>query len=510
MGKIGGKYNLDMNKGYDLVYNYIQKEYYQTSIYGLNFYDNCYLSNEFRYYIELWELWYAGYVAEFHQYRYYNGSNEVQVDKKHLNMAKKVCEDKATLLLNEKFCINLDNENDSDFLQEVLNKNRFYVRGNETVEKANAVGTAAFVEYMNDEDIIIDYVSARNIIPITVVNGEVINCAFVCQTKVGDDTIFYLQTHILVQAAQTEKEMQWRMENKVPVEYEGYLIENRTLKQTGSELVMDDKYMGEVEGIVMTNMMMPCFQIIKPNLVNNVCLIDSDNGMGISCFANAADVLESVDNAYENLDNEIQSGRKRLIIHDKLAKVNTAFEGQEQILKPVFDRNDTTFFAMDMEGSNELIKSIDSTLRIQESVDALNMQLSVLSMRCGLGNNYYKFESGVLKTATEIISDNNPLYRTIKRDELLLKDALINMTKAILLMGGRNIEQDINVMFDDSIFEDTNTIRKNKMLEYSAGIIDKIQYMIDVYKMTEEQAIDFIQKIEARTPQEMGIDMIQS
>ena len=155
---------------------------------------------------------------------------------------------------------------------------------------------------------------------------------------------------------------------------------------------------------------------------------------------------------------------------------------------------------MNME--DETVKDITPQLRIQECQDALNKQLSILSMRTGLGNNYYRFEGGQVKTATEVISDNSPLYRTIKKDELLIKDALIGVAKAVLFMLELDTEQDINVMFDDSIFEDTNQTRQNKLLEFNTGLIDRVQYFTDVYKMTEEQAIKFVADMEKREPKE--------
>ena len=495
---------------YDKIFNYIKEEFYSNTLYGFSGYNTCYLSKKYRYYIELWKYWYSGYVEDFHQYYYYNGDNRIEVEKKHLNMAKKVAEDKASLLLNEKFTINLDSDEDTEFVETILKNNYFRHRANELVERVNAWGTGAFVEFLQDGEINIDYINADHVIPLTVDNGDIINCAFVSTYRYLDDVIFYLNTHIYLKPAKTEEQVEKRLEQGIPVDYEGYIIENRILKEDrNSNLVSVEN--SEVVSFILTNTTMPFFQIIKPNIANNVCINDINNGMGISVYANAIDVLCSVDNAYDNLDNEIISGRKRLVVHDKLSKIETSGTGSETIIKPVFDKKDTVYFAMNMgDDVKDPIKEIDMTLRIDECEKAINKQLSILSMRCGLGNNYYRFEGGQVKTATEVISDNNPLFRNIKKDELILKEALVKMTKVILYLADRNIEQDINVNFDDSIFEDTNAIRQNKLLEYTSGIIDKVQYFIDVYKMTEEQAIKHVGAMQARMPQETNIDFMET
>ena len=48
----------------------------------------------------------------------------------------------------------------------------------------------------------------------------------------------------------------------------------------------------------------------------------------------------------------------------------------------------------------------------------------MLGVKCGFGERYYRFESGGLKTATEVISENSSLYRSVRRHELMLEAAL--------------------------------------------------------------------------------------
>ena len=46
-----------------------------------------------------WEDWYQGYVKKFHRYNVYNGVKTVGKDRMSMQMAKRICEDWANLLI---------------------------------------------------------------------------------------------------------------------------------------------------------------------------------------------------------------------------------------------------------------------------------------------------------------------------------------------------------------------------------------------------------------------------
>ena len=66
------------------------------------------IPEEFYTYVSLWKSWYVGKVKGFHQYRRYNGHKWTKCNRASLGMAKKVCEDWANLLMNEKVEITLE------------------------------------------------------------------------------------------------------------------------------------------------------------------------------------------------------------------------------------------------------------------------------------------------------------------------------------------------------------------------------------------------------------------
>ena len=106
--------------------------------------------------ISLWQTWYQGKVNSFHTYTQYNGQRKVTRQRKTMGMAKRFCEDWAALLLNEKVRISVGNEAAQAAMDEILKRNRFSVRANQLVELAFALGTGAFVEYLDGGEVVID------------------------------------------------------------------------------------------------------------------------------------------------------------------------------------------------------------------------------------------------------------------------------------------------------------------------------------------------------------------
>ena len=86
--------------------------------------------------IEEYASWYAGKVDSFHTYRIYNGDRSIELEKKSLQMPKKVCEDWADILANEKLEIRLANDKDNKVISQILKDNMFHPLLSNAVEKS--------------------------------------------------------------------------------------------------------------------------------------------------------------------------------------------------------------------------------------------------------------------------------------------------------------------------------------------------------------------------------------
>ena len=431
--------------------DYLEKSGYQTA------------SDKTYSHINEWLEWYEGEVEKFHKYKIFNGTTTTTHDRYRMGMAKKICEDWANLLLNEKVAIQAGNYETR--LSEILESNNFLVRANQLIEQSFALGTGALVEYISGEDILIDYVRADMIYPLSWDNGEITECAFGSSRVIDGEEVIYLQIH--------------RLGNKEDEKTEIYYIENKYIKEeTGEEIVGPE----EIEQKVCTNSVRPLFQIITPNVCNN---IDLDSPLGISVYANSIDQLKGCDLVYDSYMNEFVLGRKRILVPVSMAKMQMQKDG---ITAPVFDPEDTVYYQMPGDRQVDLnITEVDMTIRASEHELGIQRCLDILSLKTGMGTGRYQFDSSGVKTATEVISDKSDLYQNRQKNAIVINTAIVNMVAAVSFLDiGKEV--DATVDFDDSIIEDTNTTIDRNIKLVDAGLRSKLTAIMEINKCTEEEA----------------------
>lgn len=428
-------------------------------------------SDETYNHIDEWLEWYQNDVERFHKYKVFNGVSTKEEERYKLGMAKKVCEDWANLLLNEKVAIKAGNYEER--LQEILDNNNFLVRANQLIEMAFALGTGALVEYLDGEKVVIDYIRADMIYPLSWENGDITECAFGSIRVIDGNEVIYLQIHRLGDADQGE-------------DPELYYIENKYIdKKESVELEIP----GDMLPLIPTKYDSPLFQIITPNICNN---IDLDSPLGVSVFANAIDQLKGCDLVYDSYMNEFVLGRKRILVPISLAKIQMEKDG---VAAPAFDASDTVYYQMPGDrDSNLKLTEVDMSIRANEHELAVQRGLDVLALKTGLGTGRYQFNSSGVKTATEVISDKSDLYQNRQKNAIIVNSALIGMVEAIAFLdAGREVE--VSIDFDDSIIEDTNTTIDKNIKLVQGGLRSKLTAIMEINKCTEEEALKEIERI---------------
>ena len=444
--------------------------------------------------VDEWKSWYEGDVKGFHRYKVRNGSGMVRCKRYTLNMGKKVPEDWANLLMNERVEITLEGAKEQKFVDRVLEENNFSVKANEMQELAFALGTVAFVprvvgmEAMDGgaiagsaEGIVIDYVTAEHIWPLSWQNSIITECAFDSIVNVNGNTYCYLQIHRKADGGL-------------------YDIENRLYEyknsNVGTEVALADVPGFErVPPVVHTGFGRRQFVIDRPNIANN---LDYTVPLGISVYANAIDSLKGVDVAFDSYINEFVLGKKRVMV--KPSALNY-LDGE-----PVFDPDDLAYYILpeDIEGG-AVITPIDMTLRTAEHSEGIQTQLNLLSSKCGFGENHYRFDQGSIATATQVISENSPMFRTIKKHEIILESSIKELCHIILHLGntamgaGLNEDAEVTIDFDDSIIEDKTTERNNDRQDLAAGIMNDWEYRAKWYNEDEATAKKMLPKMEDMT-----------
>ena len=441
--------------------------------------------------MEVWQQWYKGCVDKFHKYKVYSGKKNLDLERKTLNLPAKVCQRWADLLLNEKVEINVSDEYTQAKLNHLLKQVNFKVRGNNLLETAFALGGGFLIQYWDGEKTNQKYITQEYMYPITYDSGRLIEAAFASKKTIDGKTYVYLETHLKDKNTGT------------------YVVDNALLKtndinnSTGGGLVEVDASFYEEHGILPkweTGSLTPLFERIAPNVANRD---DFNSPWGTSVYSGAVDIFASCDAIYDSFYKEFLLGKKRIFVTDGVANVNYVKNGDAVETVEVFDPNDEVFYRVpDMDEGTPPIQPVDMALRVGDHATALQTQFNLLSQSVGFGSNGFKWDVGGVTTATQVISQNSELFRTMKKHEAMLEDAIIDMARGLLyieaVFAGDNaikLDAEITVDFDDSIIEDTAEIKRQAMLELNVGLISKAEYYRQVYKLGELQALEYAAKM---------------
>lgn len=413
--------------------------------------------------VNLWLKWLKGKTKD-HQYKIYNGKKYIRKEFKSLNITSQSCSDLGDFFFNEKLDITIDKPNVQEKIDECLHQNNFLENGNKLVQLTKALGTGAFVPYLDDGVLKINYINATNIIILKADRGEIQDILF--WSEVGNQ--LYINIHLLRE--------------------DGYVIINKKFNKSGDSYIEEE--LDENVKEIHTRSFIPKFQVITTPEINN---FDINSPYGISCYANALDTIIALDRAYDSFDNEISLGRKRIYVPAKSVQINIDANGNTI---PAFDDSDTAFYVYPGNSDNEKLVESSFDLRIEQITQAIQAQLNIYTAKVGLGHNYYKFKNGEAYVNTSnVMSSNSDVYRKIKKQENIITRAITGLCYAIAELIGITEEFSVSVFYDDSIIEDTETIRRQAQTEYNTKLISKAQYYRDVYKLKDDEALAFAQQM---------------
>lgn len=412
----------------------------------------------------------------------YNGKNYTKYEIKSLNLPTQVCGDLADFFFNEKLDITIDKTNVQKKIIECLKQNNFLHNANKLMQLVKALGTGAFVPYLDNNVLKINYMKAPNIVILKANADDVVDVLFWSKTKTKDGYEYIFNLHVLD-------------------ENEGYIIYNAKKVEKGKSVVDVDL---EESAEIHTKSYLPKFGMLFTPEVNN---FDIDSPYGVSAYANALDAIFVTDRAYDSMDNEIYLGKKRVYVNNGALSFNTNDNGQPV---PVFDPNDIAFYALPGEEGKELIKESTGDLRIDQISSAVQYNLNIVTSKVGLGHNYYKFKDGEVYVNTDnVISTNSDVYRKIKKQQNIITKAITNLIYAIAELIGIKQKFSVSIFYDDTIIEDTEKTQRQAQAEYNAKLISKAQYYRDVYKLKDAEALKFAKQMNAEIIDETITDGLE-
>lgn len=437
---------------------------------------------------------------------WYNGQNAWHTRKTHQEgeivlttieasgCPKLIAEDWASNYANEDTLITIATEekedenknkkenNANDIVNKILQKNGFFSRFNAFAEKFNALGCAAtvvvpkkfnFVDKKLVKDpnnkIKIYFLDAERVIPITVDDGEVTECAFIRVTT--RETI--MQVHILVN------------DNYVIGEVRG---KNESLNTVATTYDYSQAI------IINTKSNIPLFQVWYPN-------IGSSDNICESIYKQAIGWFKLVDTIFDCWYKEFKRGAKKRFISSEMREIGS--DGKPIDMKDFLEDEDIVV-PLGADGK-AFINEFNAELRVEPIIKSLVSAMNVAARLCGLGDSSFEIgDNGgrPIQTATAAILKESKLYKNIIKQENLATAKIKALLLAIKEVHNTYIsetpiefeEDDIQVVYDDNIMEDTQQKKDNQLKEVTAGIMSIAEYRANWYDEDYDSALKFVQE----------------
>lgn len=426
--------------------------------------------------IEECDQWYTNEESDFHTRKNLN-DQEITLEK--LNFAKRCCADDANLC--EIVEINAG-ENDKKFegVQEILDDNRFGVMYRKQLERLAASGTVgAYIRLDNATllendtvtggDIRINYINAAGIVPLTVENDEILECAFI-----GSDLVKGKNEQTLVVFQRDEKGL--------------YTAETFVFDENNREIV--DRHITLQLGDVKP------FAIMRTAEVNN---LDNMEGYGLPKLYNAIPALKIVDLCWNILHGDLSKGDKLLLINELLATIKKDDKGQ-----PIMTAEQKKLFILlgeKLPDQKSLIQEYNPEIRTGQIKEAMELALSLLSMMFGYGTKKYTFEDAQIQTATQYIGERQDEMQELNKQRQEAIDYIEGIVEAIVWFSNQfkqttwELDEEICIEFDDSYVEDKNS-KLERMRADALSFPDvkefTIQYVMEVLNCERDEAIGYI------------------
>ena len=347
--------------------------------------------------IDVWKNWYLNDI-EWHNYKDQYGTQRKMYS---LGMAKKVCEDWASIGFSEKDNITTSVKGNNKYVEKMVKETNLVDDLPEMIEMASWSGTCAVIHRLknvlvkngimiadeNTKDELIK-VSADKIIPLKMEDGKIIDVAFVSNTILGDKKAIYIELHQLKK--------------------EGYQVSNIFLDaENGKQLENPD-----VIKTFNTGVTIPLFAILKPPIINP---IENNLGLGLSVYGNAIDQLQACDITYHNFVMDYKLGGKKIFYNKKLVQwktINvTEADGTKTTREVPLYPDDITkqqFLCVGDDtniNDNDMMQEYNPALRIDEDKAGVQFAMDLLSFKCNLGTKYYSLEGSNVVTATQYAGD---------------------------------------------------------------------------------------------------------
>lgn len=393
--------------------------------------------------------------------------------------ARAVCDEWASLVMDEKTAIGSSDRALSEWLSE--RASHFVSEQADNLALAFALGTGCWAVGIDgvgedgmgrDAVASIDFYDAGKVCPLLSDGCKSISAALVSRCLVGGELLDRVQVH-------------------EPVAGTGGTYHIRTWlfdpAREGHEVVS-----ASVAADLDTRSTLPTYALVRPAIANTY---EEFTPLGVSVFDDAVDTIKLVDATFDAMYWRTRLCMPRIVCDEsgvrrdpKTGAPDLGGTIDQKLFKGVPGK----------VGASSPITVYDPGTRADESETALNDALSMLSVKCGFGPNYFSFtRQGGLKTAREVVSDNSILYRNLRKHEGKVGEALRRVfagayaAEVGVRTGAAPTEAAVDVTWDDSVVEDADAERETMKDDVARGLCPKWRYVAKYYNMSDEEAREF-------------------
>lgn len=449
--------------------------------------------------VQTWKSWYRGNVNEFHRFKYKSTTGKVKEGEKlTFGIPKKIAEDWVSLLWNENVSLLTNNDTYNERLKEVFKENKLKVELGNLLEKIfGYAGWGTTVEYLIEGKTVIDYITSEQAL---IIEGKGITTKGIVtinEIELSDSYVTHLTMHTLEDGKYIVEHKAYKSKKSSELGNESRnallaVFDEQELDDMREDIYVDGKLV-DTRYVVKYDTNIATFQIYRPNLTNN---FDTDGKEGIPVTANSVDSFKALDEAYTSLWNESRNNKTTTVFNEKATRqktVNNPETGEQQYVTYI-DDNNTQFIASPMGDNEEWVKRFKGEFVGEPYIATINRNLSWISFKSGLGTGYYSFDgTNTYVNEKQIISTNNDTWKNKVKHEVVLRDALEGLVKAVIYLEQSQkrltpVDYEVIIKFDDSIIQDDETKKKESLGLVEKGMKPEWKHLVDWEGLTEVEA----------------------
>lgn len=244
-----------------------------------------------------------------------------------------------------------------------------------------------------------------------------------------------------------------------------------------------------------THSQIPPFALITPAISNTY---DDYTPLGVSVYDDGLDVISTVDLAFTMFHWELALTQARVFLDESAVRRDKG--SGEPIIGDTINQVLYATLGSGIGEGNQPVTIYSPPIRTDSYEVALNDALSMLSFKCGMGNNYFSFTRAEgLKTATEVVSNNSNLMRNVKKHERLIGQAIeqavrgaygviLGTQTAGIIPDSFEAVPKVEIAWDDSTIIDTETERSVMKDDIARGLAPAYLYTAKYYGVDEAEA----------------------